>query len=604
TIMFASSKRCNEVSKKLQQGEEITQYYTICINGGEAQKYFSVDLLASDIKPLSQDDLYVVNAKFDYNRPDLTGLSEPEKLQALKDYKERGYTLFEEAPFWFNGVGMTNRKRNRLYIFNSKTKEATPITEPLFNVINAKCNDQYVLYQGSTFDTLAPTKNGLYLYNINTQQTRTLIEPNEIRIKFMELYGSDKVVISYSERACTQDFKLNENGDIYILDIASCERKFLVAHDHQNFGHNSTGTDARFGGGFSAKIVKDDLYYVTTKLNHSYLNVLDLKTGAIKELTSDGSVDSFDMNTHNNNIFMVVFKQDEIGELYKLADNKEVKLTSFNDFVYDNYSISTPELVTCKKKDLLNNSADLEVYGYVMKPVNYVEGNSYPAILHIHGGPRTVLSSIFHNEMQLWANAGYFVLYSNPRGSDGRGNDFAEITARYGKEDYEDLMDFTDTVLDLYSDIDKDRVGVTGGSYGGFMTNWIIGQTDRFKCACSQRSISNWTTFEGTTDIGHYFTKDQTGASHMDNYELQWEQSPLKYANQVKTPTLFIHAEEDYRCWYVEALQLFSALKMYGVPTKLYLFKGENHELSRSGRPKNRIKRMEAILGWMDEYLK
>ncbi len=165
-------------------------------------------------------------------------------------------------------------------------------------------------------------------------------------------------------------------------------------------------------------------------------------------------------------------------------------------------------------------------------------------------------------------------------------------------------MDFTDEALREYTDIDTSRVGVTGGSYGGFMTNWIIGQTDRFKVACAQRSIANWTSFEGTTDIGYFFAPDQTAANHSENWAKQWEQSPLRNADKAKTPTLFIHSEEDYRCWMVEALQMFTALKMHNVPARMCLIKGENHELSRSGKPRNRIKRMEEILNWMNSYLK
>ena len=147
------------------------------------------------------------------------------------------------------------------------------------------------------------------------------------------------------------------------------------------------------------------------------------------------------------------------------------------------------------------------------------------------------------------------------------------------------------------------RLGVGGGSYGGFMTNWIIGHTDRFQAACSQRSIANWTGMEGTADIGYYFAKGQTGASHREDRDLQWQQSPLRYADHVTTPTLFLHGEEDYRCWKLEAIQMFTALQLRGVPSRLCLFPGENHELSRSGRPRQRLRRLEEMLRWYQRYL-
>ena len=152
--------------------------------------------------------------------------------------------------------------------------------------------------------------------------------------------------------------------------------------------------------------------------------------------------------------------------------------------------------------------------------------------------------------------------------------------------------------------VDAARVGVTGGSYGGFMTNWIIGHTNRFAAAASQRSIANWISFEHTTDIGFYFNLSQHKTNTRQDAAYLWDISPLKYADRCVTPTLFIHSQEDYRCWLSEGLSMYTALKFQGCETKLCLFHGENHELSRSGKPKNRMSRMQEILSWMDRYCK
>ena len=165
-------------------------------------------------------------------------------------------------------------------------------------------------------------------------------------------------------------------------------------------------------------------------------------------------------------------------------------------------------------------------------------------------------------------------------------------------------MEFTDEVLKKYPQIDDKRMGVTGGSYGGFMTNWIIGHTNRFCAAAPQRSISNFVSMEGTTDIGKVFVSGQMLATTQTDVAKVWEQSPLKYAHNAKTPTLFIHSNEDYRCWMVEALQMYSMLVDNGVEARLCLFKGDNHELSRSGKPKNRIRRLQEITNWMDRHCK
>ena len=268
-----------------------------------------------------------------------------------------------------------------------------------------------------------------------------------------------------------------------------------------------------------------------------------------------------------------------------------------NEEYFEIKNIIKPEYLTFENDGII-------IEGWILKPADFDTNKCYPGILDIHGGPKTVYGEIYYHEMQFWANEGYFVFVCNPRGSDGRGNEFADIRGKYGTVDYDDLMKFTDAVLQHYPQIDPCRVGVTGGSYGGFMTNWIIGHTDRFKCAVSQRSISNWLSKFGTTDIGYYFNSDQIQSTPWDNPEKMWFHSPLKYADKVVTPTLFIHSEEDYRCWLAEGLQMFTALKYHGVDARLCMFRGENHELSRSGKPKHRVRRLEEITNWFEKYLK
>ena len=237
-----------------------------------------------------------------------------------------------------------------------------------------------------------------------------------------------------------------------------------------------------------------------------------------------------------------------------------------------------------------------------MVPEDYNPDQSYPAILDIHGGPKTAYGQVYYHEMQYWVNEGYIVMYCNPTGSDGKGGEFADIRGKYGTIDYEDIMAFTDKILSKYKAIDQKRLYVTGGSYGGFMTNWMIGHTHRFKAAATQRSISNWISFHATSDIGYYFASDQNGAHPFDDLNKLWDHSPLKYIKNVKTPLLMIHSDEDYRCPIEQAMQFFVPLKERGIDTKLIWFKGENHELSRGGKPQARIKRLTEITHWFQTH--
>jgi len=216
----------------------------------------------------------------------------------------------------------------------------------------------------------------------------------------------------------------------------------------------------------------------------------------------------------------------------------------------------------------------------------------------------------FIHEFHVLSGKGYVIIYTNPRGSTGYSQDFRDIRGRYGDRDYKDLMETIEYVIENYDFIDSKRLGVAGGSYGGFMTNWIIGHTNRFKAAVTQRSISNWISDYGTTDIGFYFNEDQIAGGFDRPYWIRkwfnkyWDHSPLKYVGKVKTPLLIIHSLEDYRCWLDQALQIFTALKRRGIPSRLVLFPKENHDLSRKGKPKHRIKRLEEIINWFNKYLK
>ena len=239
----------------------------------------------------------------------------------------------------------------------------------------------------------------------------------------------------------------------------------------------------------------------------------------------------------------------------------------------------------------------------MLPPVNYKEGVKYPTILNIHGGPRATYGTVFFHEMQYWANKGYAVIYTNPTGSNGRGSEFTDLRGKFGTVDYNDILSFVDAAQQQIPFIDADRLGVTGGSYGGFMTNWIIGHTVRFKAAVSLRSISSWISFNNTSDIGNTFTESYFGNNTWTDSKPLWDRSPLKYADKVVTPTLFLHSDQDYRCWLVEGVQMYYALQHFEIPTRLVIFNNENHELSRSGKPSNRIKRLDEITRWFGKYL-
>jgi len=226
-----------------------------------------------------------------------------------------------------------------------------------------------------------------------------------------------------------------------------------------------------------------------------------------------------------------------------------------------------------------------------------------PTILQIHGGPHSLYGNVFFHEFQLLAARGYNVLYTNPRGSVGYGEQFcSEIAGAWGELDYGDLMAAVDAIL-ARPDVDPDRLGVAGGSYGGFMTNWIVGHTDRFKAAVSMRGLSSFLSFYGTSDIGTSFAERELLGGPHEQLERYLRMSPISYVDQVQTPLLILHGDDDLRCPLEQAEQLFVALRRRGKTVEFLRFPQESHNMSRSGRPDRRLIRLERIVAWFDRWL-
>jgi acylaminoacyl-peptidase len=361
------------------------------------------------------------------------------------------------------------------------------------------------------------------------------------------------------------------------------------------------GSDLRVGSPNAAVWSSDNkcIYFKTA--DTPYLNIykLDLVNNKLETLVTNKTVDGFSVSDKGL-IAFVAMSATAPCELY-LYDGEETKLSGFNDKLLKNLNLSEPEHFTFK------NRTGRTVDGWILKPIDWKQGEFYPCVIEMHGGPRGVYGDGIFHEFQLLCAEGWAVIYSNPRGSAGYEEEYTQAVMRhYGEVDYEDFMDFTDEALRRYSWIDEKCIGLTGGSYGGYTTNWIISHTDRFKAAVTCRSICNWVSKFGVSDIGFMQPESISGANTYWGEDLieQMKHSPLYYADKVKTPCLIIHSEQDYRCPMAEGEQWFTALKLNNVPTELIRFPDENHELSRNGKPKHREERLEHILRWFRNYFK
>ena len=280
-----------------------------------------------------------------------------------------------------------------------------------------------------------------------------------------------------------------------------------------------------------------------------------------------------------------------------LDATQERKLSNHNAALWAQLSLPGVERMTYKGAD------GWDVDGFFVKPLGWEPGKKYPMVLSVHGGPAGQYGVDWFHEFQVYASRGWAVFFANPRGSTGYGRKFQRgIENEWGGKDYIDIMNGVNTVIAANPWVDTTRLGVTGGSYGGYMTNWIVGHTGRFKAAVTLRSISNFVSDDGTRD-GAYGHRDDFGGDIFKKMDLYWDRSPLKYVQNVTTPILILHSDNDFRVPIEQGEQWFRALKHFGKTAEIVFFPRENHNLTRSGEPKHIVESLNWQLYWFDKYL-
>lgn len=570
----------------------LSVFYKLNIHGGEAQEFLRYERAVERLIPLPNGQMLAL-CEYDHAREQLRSeIEDNEKFkQCLKE--EKDYHVLDELPFWANGGGYTNKKRTRLYLIDQD--EFKPLTDEFTDVDDLHISEDktYVLFTCVRYQDVMPMENRLMHLDLDSMNIQDVsIDDAFFHEDFTPLDAESALIIGHYFRD-----GMNKNPSFISYNFKTGSRRML--YDQGEYSVNGMmNCDIRFGNqGADLLYDRQGVYFQSVINDRAQLMYIHLETGQIEQVKTDVNIID-ERILVKDKLYFLGLKDMQGSELHCYTDGQCEPCTDINGSHQQEYMVSPPDSVHFTISD------QLDLYGWVIQPMEFDPNRAYPVILNIHGGPKTVYGPNYIHEMQYWAQQGYAVIYCNPRGSDGRGDDFADLRGKYGTIDYDDILTFVDVCLDRFPWMDPARVGVTGGSYGGFMTNWIIGHTHRFKAAVSQRSISNWFTMANTSDIGYFFNQDQMTTTPWDDADKLWWHSPLKYADQVKTPTLFIHSSEDYRCCAVEGIQMFYALKYHRVPSRLCLFDGETHELSRSGKPKHRIRRLKEITDWFDQYLK
>jgi dipeptidyl aminopeptidase/acylaminoacyl peptidase len=312
-------------------------------------------------------------------------------------------------------------------------------------------------------------------------------------------------------------------------------------------------------------------------------------------------VRDYSIDQLNSKMVLLIGSPTQLQEIYvrSLEPESELhRLTTFNDALLSEIDLSSLEYMP------YTGAGGWPMDGWIMKPCNFDASKKYPLIVEIHGGPATQYGYGFFHEMQLLTAEGYVVLFTNPRGSCGYGREFSlAVRGAWGDKDSLDILAGVDALLQK-GYIDEERMGVTGGSYGGYMTNWLIGHTDRFRVAITDRSVTNLASDFGSCDFGWTFADDELDTTPWDDLDRYMRMSPITYVKNIHTPLLIIHSEQDLRCSIEQAEQLFASLKYLGREVLFVRFEGQSHGLSRGGHPNSRVERLRHILGWFGKYLK
>ena len=581
-----------EDRERVRQGEFLTVFHTMNLSSGQTGERFRVPLKNASIRPAGPGKFLLIAMGYK-DRPDVESLPPEERKRALVKLKEQeDFIVCDELPFMSDGQGYINGQRRRLYLYSEADGSLTPVTEPLFETGCAAVSPdgRYIAYSGVAYDRFYVRSHGIYLYEMGTGAVRTLVTPGSYQVMQLDFLGDGLVVAA----APWNGEGAFPNHHLYTLSLDGGGMRPAHFHNREDFGCKTCG-DCKSGAMKTFQVYEDTLYYFVTRGTNAYIR--KWKPGEMPvELDGAGWIpDSIAPSPAG---LWAIGSQGGLQEIYhREADGNWKKLTDINAGALDTSDILPPKPYTFKDSD------GFTVHGFVIEPAGYDPEKTYPGILEIHGGPRAAFTHGYFHEMQCLAARGYFVFFCNPRGSAGGGEDFADIRDRRGTVDYNDLMEWTDFVLDTYPAIDRKRLGVMGGSYGGYMTNWIISHTRRFAAAVSMRSIADLSGTYGATDYGVWGTPGVYGGTPWANEDRLKRQSPYTYVMNASTPTLFLHSFEDHRCNVTGAMQMYSALQIKGVPTRMCLFKGECHELSRSGRPRSRLRRLEEIMDWMERYL-
>ncbi|MBN2861282.1 MAG: S9 family peptidase [Sphaerochaetaceae bacterium] len=496
----------------------------------------------------------------------------------------------------FNGDGVRG-----LFQATARGRDITLLTalDMDVNLIDFDSRLNRIVFTAYHRSRVKPIESSIYQYDISGKNLELLVN-ERFRVSSVTSFSPDEVLFTAADLVTGNR---NDNHQLYRYRRASGNVEILGGKVDRSNESPSIVTDSYFSQSPIVRKTSEALYMKRIERDREMLYRVSCSGEITPVDTGLTLIGGFAVRERGEerDLLLIGLKDLQLSELYRLQDGALRQVSRSND-LFSRKELAVPQPITV-------TSEGCEVDGYVYPPTGWQqsqeETKSFPAVLMIHGGPKMLYAPVYAQDIQLLCSRGYFVMCANPKGSDGRGDAFADIRGDFAELPFRQLMEFVEAALAAYPQIDEKRLGVTGGSYGGYMTNYIITHTDRFRTAVSERGICNLMTSFAATDIGYQFIHEYMGntAAPWSNPEKLCAESPLYQADRAVTPTLFIHGKDDSRCNAVESVQMFNALNYHGTETRLCLFEGENHGLVVNGRPLSKLRRYEELLGWFDHYL-
>ena len=588
-----------------------SQLALLSLTGGEA--WMITDLPRSATSPFWSPDGKQIAFLCEANPDDLT---KKKKDASGEPEHESDVKVITRAIYRFNGTGYTDPTRHQhIWIIDvpaSSDAKSTPkqLTSGIFDerepsftadgktILYHTDRDPEPYYNLPKSEIMSITVSGGTPQLLSTVHIGGLLGGiGEMSLspdgKWLAFVGSvEQPVRSYSE------------PDMWVLDITKkSEPVNLTAKYDYDVGSGVGGDNRAPRAAGQSRVIwtKDGSHLIDTvaKQGRAILVSIDAKTGEVTELThGNQAVEDYEVSDDGSTTVINVSTPTTIDELFVLGkDGSERQITNVNQPLFSELNLTEPE-------ELWYTSFDgKKIQAWIQKPPDFDPAKKYPLILNIHGGPHAAYGWVFDHEFQWMAAKGYVVLYPNPRGSTSYGQDFGNIIQyHYPGDDYKDLMAGVDEVLKR-GYVDSNKLGVTGGSGGGLLTDWTVGQTHRFHAAVAQRDIADWTSWWYTADFT-LFQPNWFKAPPFDDPQDYIKRSPITYIKNVDTPMMFILGDVDWRTPPQSGgEQMFRALKYLHRPTVMVHFPGESHELSRSGQPWHRVERLDHIVGWFDKWL-